>query len=153
VRGITLKAALEPCRRDALPRVPDMRKHVPSRFVLGRAITRPPLVTRIQGLVTAGFFDQGLFQGHDAAKADVIRPSVDFAFATGPDNKTAAVLTGERKGAPALASLMFVGLGRVEGCLGTARVVRHATGLGQLLIVIRAIPVAAPSPNIARHVV
>src|SRR5947207_4936706 len=50
-------------------------------------------------------------------------------------------------------ALLLVRLGRIEWGVGTSRIVRDAALVGQGLVVIGAIPIAAPLPNVAGHVV
>src|SRR5262245_48494048 len=49
--------------------------------------------------------------------------------------------------------LLFLGLGRVEGGVGPGGVARHATRTSELFVIIRLIPIPAPFPNVACHVV
>ncbi len=44
-------------------------------------------------------------------------------------------------------------LGGIEGSFRTLRISRHAASIGKLLEIVRAIPIAAPLPDVARHVV
>ena len=56
---------------------------------------------------------------HNAAEAEMVAGGVLFAFAAGSDHIARAVLVGAKKRAAAMHALFLVGLGGIEGCVGT----------------------------------
>src|SRR5439155_4814378 len=83
----------------------------------------------------------------------MIGPSVDFAFAACADDVARAILLVAKKRATAMDALLLVRLSRIKWRVRPLRVARHSTFVRQRLVVIRAIPIATPFPDVAGHVV
>ena len=89
----------------------------------------------------------------DAAKTEVICASVDITFAACANDVARAILIVAKERAAAVHSLFLVWLGRIKGRIGALWIVRYAAFIGQHPVVIGAIPIGAPFPNVSRHVV
>src|SRR5215211_2283554 len=83
----------------------------------------------------------------------MIRSRVDFAFAASADDVARAILLIAKKGAAAMDPLLLVRLSRVKWRVRPLWIGRDSTFICERLVVIRAIPIAAPFPYIAGHVV
>src|SRR5437762_12217540 len=79
----------------------------------------------------------------------MIGPSVDFAFAACADDVARAILLVAKKRATAMDALLLVRLSRIKWRVRPLRVARHSAFVRQRLVVIRAIPIAAPFPNVS----
>src|SRR5439155_1263351 len=83
----------------------------------------------------------------------MVGAGVDLAFAARADNVARAVLVVAKKRAAAMHALLLVRLSWIKWRIGTLRIVRYAPFVRQRLVIIGAIPIAAPFPDVARHVV
>src|SRR5215211_1364439 len=83
----------------------------------------------------------------------MIRSRVDFAFAAGANDVARAILLVAKKGATAVDPLLLVRLSRVKWRVRPLWIGRDSTFICERLVVIRAIPIAAPFPYVAGHVV
>src|SRR5437773_2758231 len=83
----------------------------------------------------------------------MIGSRVDFAFAACPDDVARAILLIAKKRATAMDPLLLVRLSRIKWRVRPLRVARYSAFVHQRLVVIRAIPIAAPFPYVAGHVV
>src|SRR5438477_186564 len=83
----------------------------------------------------------------------MIGSRVDFAFAARPDDVARAILLIAKKRATAMDPLLLVRLSGIKWRVRPLRVARHPAFVRQRLVVIRAIPIAAPYPDVAGHFV
>src|SRR5580658_1002914 len=83
----------------------------------------------------------------------MIRPGAYLSLASSADHVARAILIGAKKRTSTLRFLWLSGLGRIEGRLWTVGITRHAVHTRQLLVVIRAIPIARPLPHVPRHII
>src|SRR5580658_10886635 len=83
----------------------------------------------------------------------MIRPGAYLSLASSADHVARAILIGAKKRTSTLRFLWLSGLGRIEGRLWTVGIPRHAVHTRQLLVVIRAIPIARPLPHVPRHII
>ena len=83
----------------------------------------------------------------------MIGTGVDFAFAACADDIAGTILLVAKERAAAMNAFLFVRLSGIEWCVRSLRIVRDAAFIRYCLVVIRAIPVAAPFPNVPGHVV
>src|SRR5271165_867067 len=88
-----------------------------------------------------------------AAEAQVVGPGRNFAFSTSSDDVARAVLVGAEEGPTPVGLLALGRLVGVPGVSGALGVAGHAPGGGQLLVVVGAVPVAGPLPDVSRHVI
>ena len=88
-----------------------------------------------------------------AAKAEMVRAGVDFAFAACPDDVAGTKLFVAKKRAAAMHALLLVRLSGIERRIGSLRIARDTAFIRERLVIIGTIPIAAPFPDIARHVV
>src|SRR4029077_12313295 len=94
-----------------------------------------------------------LLPRHDATKTKMIGAGIDFSFAACAHYVTRTVLIVAKKRAAAVHALFLVRLGWVDWWTGAARILGRAARFGQCLVIIRPVPIAAPFPNVAGHVV
>src|SRR5215472_5891106 len=83
----------------------------------------------------------------------MIGSCVDFPFAPSADDVARAVLVGTEVRTSPVHLLGLVWIVGIEGGIRTLRVACHSPRRRQLLVVVRAIPVAGPLPYVACHVV
>ena len=83
----------------------------------------------------------------------MIGTGVDFAFAACADDIAGTILLVAKERAAAMNAFLFVRLSGIEWCVRSLRIVRDAAFIRYCLVVTRAIPIAAPFPNVAGHVV
>ena len=88
----------------------------------------------------------------DAPKTEMIAAAGDFALAARADHVASAVLLGAKERATSMHAFGLARLGGVEAARGPLRVASHPAR-GLVGIGIRAIPIRAPFPDIAGHVV
>src|SRR5262249_18299854 len=84
---------------------------------------------------------------------EIRRSAADFGFAAAADQIPRAVLIGAQIRSAAHDPLGCYGLLRVVAVARTLRVVRERTRLRQQGVIIRPVPVGAPLPDVATHVV
>src|SRR5215470_2080819 len=94
-----------------------------------------------------------MHSGSDQAKPEIRRPAADFGLAAAADQIPRAVLIGTQVRSAAHDPLGRSGLLRVVAVARTLRVVRERTRLRQHGVIIRPVPVGAPLPDVATHVV
>src|SRR6185437_11806202 len=87
-----------------------------------------------------------------AAKTEVIAATADFALAARAHHVARAILVCAKKRATAQNTFLLSGLRRIERRIRPPRITRHAAGLGELRVIIRPIPIAAPFPNVTGHI-
>src|SRR5262245_26078520 len=78
---------------------------------------------------------------------------IDFAFAARADDVTRTILLVAKKRAAAMNTFLLVRLSRIKRRVRSSRIARDSSFVGQALVVIRPIPIAAPFPNVAGHIV
>src|SRR5215471_7708538 len=78
---------------------------------------------------------------------------IRFAFAASADDVAGTILLIAKKRSAAMDPLLLVRLSRIKWRIRPLRVTRYSAFICQRLVVIRAIPIAAPFPNVAGHVV
>src|SRR5271165_5136044 len=83
----------------------------------------------------------------------MISRRIDLAFATRTHHVTGTILVGAKKRTAFLNALFLCRLRGIEWHFRALRVSRDVAGLGKLFEIIGAIPVAAPLPDVASHVV
>src|SRR5438445_10736650 len=83
----------------------------------------------------------------------MIGAGVDFAFAACADDVAGTILLIAKKRAAPMDALLLVRLSRIKCRIRPLWIARDSAFAGERLVVIRAIPVAAPFPNVAGHVV
>src|ERR1700749_2562977 len=83
----------------------------------------------------------------------MIRSSVHFAFAAGADDIARTILFIAEKRATTMDALLLVRLRGIKRRIWPLRVARQSAFVCERLVIIRPIPVAAPFPNIASHIV
>src|SRR5580658_2259811 len=88
-----------------------------------------------------------------AAETEVIRSSAHLAFAPSAHHVARAILIGAQERTSPLSFLPFVRFARVVGRSRALGISRYAGHIHQLLVVIRAIPIARPLPHIPGHII
>src|SRR5882672_402585 len=88
-----------------------------------------------------------------AAKSEVICTRADLALTPRADHIARTILIRAQKRASAMRFLSLIRFGRVERRIRPLRISRHVTGIRQLAVVVRPIPVARPLPHVPRHVI
>jgi hypothetical protein len=83
----------------------------------------------------------------------MIGPRIDLALATRAHHVAGAILVGAKKRTAFLNALFLCRLGWIEWHFRALRVSRDVACRGKLFEIIGAIPVAAPLPDVASHVV
>src|SRR5947208_16736395 len=83
----------------------------------------------------------------------MVGPSVHFAFAACADNVARTILLIAKKRAAAMDALFLVRFSWIKWQVWPLRVARNSAFVGNRLIVIWPIPIAAPFPNVSGHVV
>src|SRR5438874_13188424 len=83
----------------------------------------------------------------------MIGASVEFAFAACADDVPRTILLVAKKRAAPMDALLLVRLSRIKSRIRPLWIARDSAFVGERLVVIRAIPIAAPFPNVAGHVV
>ena len=83
----------------------------------------------------------------------MICPSIHLTFAAGPNDVARAILVVAEKRSVAMHPLFLIMLRRIERRIRVLRIVRDAPFIGQRLVVVMAIPIAALFPDVSRHVV
>src|SRR5271157_5705238 len=83
----------------------------------------------------------------------MIGPRIDLTFAARAHHVAGAILVGAKKRTAFLNALFLCRLGGIEWHFRALRVQRDVAILGKLFEIIGAIPVAAPLPDVASHVV
>src|SRR5438874_4009651 len=83
----------------------------------------------------------------------MIGAGVHLAFAACAHDVARAVLVVAKKRAAAMHALLLVRLSWIKWRIGASRIVRYAPFVRQRLVIIGAIPIAAPFPHVAGHVV
>src|SRR5438105_12555072 len=83
----------------------------------------------------------------------MIGARVDFAFAACADDVAGTILPIAKKRAPPMDALLLVRLSRIKSRIRPWWVLRDSACAGERLVVVRAIPIAAPFPRVAGHVV
>src|ERR1700733_3413948 len=83
----------------------------------------------------------------------MVGTSGSFAFAASSDHIAGAILIGTQKGSAAHDPLGYTTLGRIEGVVRASRVAADCTGGGELPIVVGAVPVCDPLPDVSGHVI
>src|SRR6266436_1856086 len=83
----------------------------------------------------------------------MIRARVKFAFAACADDVAGTILLIAKKRAAPMDPFLLVRLSRIKRRIGSLWIARDFAFVGEHLVVIGAIPVAAPFPNVAGHVV
>ena len=82
----------------------------------------------------------------------MIRPRAGLAFPATPGHVTDAILICAEERSALLHALCDAGFSRVETVRRSLRIADYFAVLRDLLIIIGAIPIGAPFPNVARHV-
>src|ERR1044071_2640139 len=82
----------------------------------------------------------------------MIRSGVDLALTARANNVTRAVVLIAKERTTTMHALLLVRFGGIEGRIGPLWVPRYFAILCQLRVIIGTIPIAAPSPDVARHV-
>src|SRR4030095_7816254 len=85
--------------------------------------------------------------------AKVIGTGIDLSLAARADDVARTILVVAKKRAAALDPLFFRRLRWIERGVGPFGISRYAAGFGQIRVVVRPVPIAAPLPDVARHVV
>src|SRR6476620_2391260 len=83
----------------------------------------------------------------------MVRPSVHFAFAARADDVPRTILLIAKKRPAPMDALLLVRLSRIKRRIRPLRIARDSAFVCERSIVIRPIPIAAPLPYIAGHVV
>src|ERR1700692_3162741 len=83
----------------------------------------------------------------------MIGARVDFAFAACADDVAGTILLIAKKRAARSDALLLVRLSRIKCRIRPLWIARDSAFAGERLVVIRAIPIAAPFPNVTGHVV
>src|SRR6266516_6827711 len=83
----------------------------------------------------------------------MIGARVDFAFAARADDVAGTILLIAKKRAAPMDALLLVRLSWIKCRIRPLWIARHSVFVGEYLVIIRAIPIAAPFPNVAGHVV
>src|SRR5271166_6034043 len=83
----------------------------------------------------------------------MIGARIDLTFAASAHHIAGAILVGAKKRPAFLNTLFLCRLGWIECHFRALRVSRDVAGLSKLFEIIGAIPVAAPLPDVAGHVV
>src|SRR5215472_16912473 len=89
----------------------------------------------------------------DTAKPKMIGAGRDLALASRTDDVAGAVLISAEKRSTTLNSLRLIWFGGIERGIWSSRIACHPISCRQLLVIVRAVPVARPLPDIPRHVV
>src|ERR1700757_1419504 len=77
----------------------------------------------------------------------------NLALASSSDHVARAVLIRAQKRTPAVDLFLFGRFRGIEGSFRAFRIARHSANLGELSVVVRAIPVGGPLPNVPGHVI
>src|SRR5947207_8323992 len=83
----------------------------------------------------------------------MIGARVEFAFAACADNVPRTILLVAKKRAAPMDALFLVRLSRIKWRIRPLWIARDSAFVGERLVIIRAIPIAAPFPDVACHVV
>src|SRR5947199_9167022 len=83
----------------------------------------------------------------------MICAGVDLTFAACADNVAGTILLIAKKRAAAMDALLLIRLSRIKCRIRPLWIARYSAFVGEYLLVIRAIPIAAPFPNVAGYVV
>jgi hypothetical protein len=83
----------------------------------------------------------------------MIRARVHFAFPASADDIPRTILVVAKKRAAAMNALLLIRFGGIERQIGTLRIYGDAAFVGESLVIIGPIPIAAPLPNVFGHVV
>ena len=83
----------------------------------------------------------------------MIGARVDFAFAACADDVAGTILLIAKKRAAPMDALLLVRLSWIKRRIRPLWIARDSAFAGERLVVIRAIPVAAPFPNVTGYVV
>src|SRR5262245_22919684 len=83
----------------------------------------------------------------------MITSSAGFALATSSHHIAGAILIRAKKGATAMHAFLLVRFGGVEGRVRTGWIADKMARLSQSRVIVRAIPIVAPFPDIPGHVV
>src|SRR5262245_5876125 len=83
----------------------------------------------------------------------MIAGGTNLPFAAGANHVAGTVLVGAKKRSSAVDALLFSGFGGIVRGVGPRGIARHAAGRVEPGVSVDAIPVAAPFPDIAGHVV
>src|SRR5216110_43504 len=83
----------------------------------------------------------------------MIGARVDFAFAACADDVAGTILLIAKKRAAPMDALLLVRLSQIKRRIRPLWIARDSAFAGERLVVIRAIPVAAPFPNVTGYVV
>src|SRR6184192_3976456 len=83
----------------------------------------------------------------------MIGARVEFAFAACADDVPRTILLVAKKRAAPMDALFLVRLSRIKWGIRPLWIARDSAFVGERLVIIRAIPIAAPFPNVAGHVV
>src|SRR5215472_1246458 len=103
-------------------------------------------------LSSGSAFLQLMLAGHDASETKVVRTGVDFTFAPCAHYVPGAILIGAQIRSASMRFFGLVRLGRVKRRVRALRVSRDAAHQSELLVVVRAVPIARPLPHISSHV-
>jgi hypothetical protein len=87
------------------------------------------------------------------AKTEMVGAGADLSFPSGANHVARAILIRAQKRAASHGSLGLVGFARIERGNWTGWIIGRPASLGKLQLVVRAIPVAHPVPDISGHVV
>src|SRR5437764_5441625 len=83
----------------------------------------------------------------------MIGARVDFPFAAGTDDIAGTILLVAKERTAAMNAFLLVGLRGIVWRVRSLRIVRNSTFVCEHLVIIRPIPIGAPFPNVAGHVV
>ena len=83
----------------------------------------------------------------------MVRAGTDITLPARANHVARAVLIGAEKGAAAMDAFLHAGFVGIERVGRTLRVARDGSGRSQLGVVVGAIPVAHPLPDVPTHVV
>src|SRR5206468_9661133 len=83
----------------------------------------------------------------------MIGARVDFALAACADDVAGTILLIAKKRAAPMDALLLVRLSRIKCRIRPLWIARDSAFAGERLVVIRAIPITAPFPNVAGYVV
>src|SRR5215469_6370605 len=105
------------------------------------------------GLLCESGFRHRHFSRLNATEAEMIAAARNLALAAAAYQVAGAVLVSTQERSAAQNALLFARFGGVPGRIGPLWIARRPALRRQLLVVIRAVPVAGPLPDVARHVV
>src|ERR1017187_1766490 len=128
-----------------LPRIP--RLHPPRSLRL-----KAMLVFAFALLFSNYTLQPVLMRRSHAAETNVIRSRAGLTFTTGARHIAGAVLFRAQKRSSLLHALCYAWFARIKAVHRSLRIANHCAGCRDLLVVIGAIPICAPLPDVSGHV-